>query len=60
MLLQRRASFRTRNGRCSPLNCCMSLSLNRHRSKETCSRQPRREQHAIDRLRAKTECMIHE
>ncbi|AUX75205.1 hypothetical protein NXT3_CH00602 [Sinorhizobium fredii] len=35
--LQRRASYQTRKGRCSTLNCCMSLSLNRGRLKETCS-----------------------
>ncbi|WEX88554.1 DUF308 domain-containing protein [Sinorhizobium garamanticum] len=35
--LQRRASSRTRKGRCSTLNCCMFLSLNRLRFKETCS-----------------------
>ncbi|THK36956.1 hypothetical protein EHS39_15995 [Ensifer sp. MPMI2T] len=29
--------MRTRKGRCSTLNCCMFLSLNRLRSKETCS-----------------------
>jgi ubiquinone/menaquinone biosynthesis C-methylase UbiE len=33
--LQRRASYRTRKGRCSTLNCCMSVSLNRGRFKET-------------------------
>ncbi|MBM3090716.1 hypothetical protein GFB56_07800 [Ensifer sp. T173] len=36
--LQRRASYQTRQGRCSTLNCCMFLSLNRIRFKETCSR----------------------
>ncbi|THK37507.1 hypothetical protein EHS39_14365 [Ensifer sp. MPMI2T] len=34
---QRRASYQTRKGRCSTLNCCMFLSLNRLRFKETCS-----------------------
>ncbi|QLL64955.1 hypothetical protein FKV68_26600 (plasmid) [Sinorhizobium mexicanum] len=36
--LQRRASYQARKGRCGTLNCCMSLSLNRRRFKETCSR----------------------
>ncbi|THK36472.1 hypothetical protein EHS39_19580 [Ensifer sp. MPMI2T] len=35
--LQRRASYQTRKGRCSTLNCCMFLSLNRLRYKETYS-----------------------
>ncbi|RWY89779.1 hypothetical protein EHI44_05360 [Rhizobium leguminosarum] len=34
--LQRRASFKTRKGRCSTLNCCIILSLNRFRFKELC------------------------
>ncbi|ASR06634.1 hypothetical protein CHY08_05610 [Rhizobium leguminosarum bv. viciae] len=37
-VLQRRASFQTRKGRCSTLNCCMILSLNRFRFKESCSK----------------------
>ncbi|PDT46776.1 hypothetical protein CO661_16110 [Sinorhizobium fredii] len=36
-VLQRRASYQTRKGRCTTLICCMSLSLNRGRFKETCS-----------------------
>ncbi|QLL60747.1 hypothetical protein FKV68_04410 [Sinorhizobium mexicanum] len=36
--LQRRASHQIRKGRCSTLNCCMFLSVNRRRFKETCSR----------------------
>ncbi|THK39185.1 hypothetical protein EHS39_06375 [Ensifer sp. MPMI2T] len=36
--LQRRASYQTRTRRCNTLNCCMFLSLNRLRFKETCSR----------------------
>ncbi|PDT48471.1 hypothetical protein CO661_08330 [Sinorhizobium fredii] len=35
--LQRRAPYQARKGRCSTLNCCMSLSLDRGRFKETCS-----------------------
>ncbi|NKK87916.1 hypothetical protein GFL80_27565 [Rhizobium leguminosarum bv. viciae] len=35
--LQRRASFQTRKGRCSTLNGCIILSLNRVRLKELCS-----------------------
>ncbi|MQW94593.1 hypothetical protein CO661_30550 [Sinorhizobium fredii] len=35
--LQRRAPYQARKGRCSTLNCCMSLSLDRGRCKETCS-----------------------
>ncbi|PDT55130.1 hypothetical protein CO664_08755 [Sinorhizobium sp. NG07B] len=38
--LQRRASYQTRKGRCRTLICCMSLSLNRGRFKDTC-RRPR-------------------
>ncbi|WP_435526103.1 hypothetical protein [Ensifer canadensis] len=30
--LQRRASYKTRKGRCSTLNCCMLSSLNRIRA----------------------------
>ncbi|MQX10989.1 hypothetical protein GHK48_22610 [Sinorhizobium fredii] len=30
-ILQRRAPYQARKGRCSILNCCMSLSLNRGR-----------------------------
>ncbi|NOV15933.1 hypothetical protein C6558_19350 [Ensifer sp. NM-2] len=33
--LQRRASYETRKGRCSTLNCCMFLFLNRIGFKET-------------------------
>ncbi|NKK41957.1 hypothetical protein GFL28_07840 [Rhizobium leguminosarum bv. viciae] len=33
MRLQRRASLQTRKGRCSTLNCCIILSLNRFRFK---------------------------
>ncbi|ACP22338.1 hypothetical protein NGR_b08820 (plasmid) [Sinorhizobium fredii NGR234] len=33
--LQRRAPYQARKGRCGTLNCCMSLSLNRRRFKET-------------------------
>ncbi|PDT49296.1 hypothetical protein CO661_05350 [Sinorhizobium fredii] len=40
-LLQRRAPYQARKGRCSTLNCCMSSSLNRGRFKETCSRSSR-------------------
>ncbi|PDT86166.1 hypothetical protein CO676_00130 [Sinorhizobium sp. BJ1] len=40
--LQRRASFQTHKARCSALNCCMYLTLNRLRFEETCSRQPMR------------------
>ncbi|WQP42647.1 L,D-transpeptidase (plasmid) [Sinorhizobium medicae] len=36
--LQRRASYQTHKGRCSTLICCMFLSFNRIRLKETCSR----------------------
>jgi hypothetical protein len=36
-VLQRRASFETRKGRCSTLNCCIILALNRFRFKELCS-----------------------
>ncbi|ARS71942.1 hypothetical protein SMRU11_34260 [Sinorhizobium meliloti RU11/001] len=36
-VLQRRASYQTRKGRCSTLICCMFLSFNRIRLKETCS-----------------------
>ncbi|PDT48386.1 hypothetical protein CO661_07850 [Sinorhizobium fredii] len=32
--LQRRAPYQARKGRCSTLNCCMSLSLNRGRFKD--------------------------
>ncbi|RWX26364.1 hypothetical protein EHI47_23520 [Rhizobium leguminosarum] len=35
--LQRRASFEMRKGRCSTLNRCIILSLNRFRFKELCS-----------------------
>ncbi|ASJ60891.1 hypothetical protein SMB554_00220 [Sinorhizobium meliloti] len=35
--LQRRASYQTRKGHCSTLICCMFLSFNRIRLKETCS-----------------------
>ncbi|ASJ59894.1 hypothetical protein SMB554_12270 [Sinorhizobium meliloti] len=41
-LLQRRASYQTRKGRCSTLICCMFLSFDRIRLKETCSRGRRR------------------
>ncbi|NKJ76365.1 hypothetical protein ELI49_02155 [Rhizobium ruizarguesonis] len=34
--LQRRASFQTRKGRCSTLNCRIILSLNRFRFEELC------------------------
>ncbi|PDT39541.1 hypothetical protein CO656_22070 [Sinorhizobium sp. FG01] len=34
-VLQGSAPYQTRKGRCSTLNCCMSLSLNRSRFKET-------------------------
>ncbi|MQW96792.1 hypothetical protein GHK48_03015 [Sinorhizobium fredii] len=34
MVLQRRASFHAHKGRCSTLNCCMFLSLNRHDSRK--------------------------
>ncbi|ATA99456.1 hypothetical protein BWO90_26765 [Sinorhizobium meliloti] len=34
--LQRRASDQTRKGRCSTLICCMFLSFNRIRLKDTC------------------------
>ncbi|PLU56061.1 hypothetical protein BMJ20_22375 [Sinorhizobium medicae] len=36
--LQRRVSYQTHTGRCSTLICCMFLSFNRIRLKETCSR----------------------
>ncbi|UTY47306.1 hypothetical protein EPK84_11215 (plasmid) [Sinorhizobium fredii] len=49
--LQRRASFQTHKGRCSTLDCCMFLSLNRLRSKETCSRSHSRRQMADPRDR---------
>ncbi|THK35419.1 hypothetical protein EHS39_24715 [Ensifer sp. MPMI2T] len=39
--LQRRASNQMRKGRCRTLNCCMFLSLNRERFKDTCSRPER-------------------
>ncbi|ASY64076.1 hypothetical protein SJ05684_c26430 [Sinorhizobium sojae CCBAU 05684] len=39
--LQRRACIRLHKGRCSALNCCMPLSLNRARFEETCSRAPK-------------------
>ncbi|TAW01277.1 hypothetical protein ELI24_24155 [Rhizobium ruizarguesonis] len=35
--LQRRASFMTRKGRCSTLNGCLILPLNRFRFKDLCS-----------------------
>ncbi|MQV67473.1 hypothetical protein GHK31_19290, partial [Sinorhizobium meliloti] len=37
-VLQRRESYQTRKGRCSTLICCMFLSFDRLRSKDTCSR----------------------
>ncbi|MQW94776.1 hypothetical protein CO661_08800 [Sinorhizobium fredii] len=49
--LQRRASYQTRKGRCSTLNCCMSLSLNRRRFKETCSSRGVRRDRAPDAAR---------
>ncbi|QLL63499.1 hypothetical protein FKV68_19670 [Sinorhizobium mexicanum] len=45
--LQRRASFQTRKGRCSTLNCCMSLSFNRLRLKATCSSASARKSESI-------------
>ncbi|MQX07681.1 hypothetical protein GHK48_04975 [Sinorhizobium fredii] len=39
MPLQRRASYQMRDGCCSTFNCCMLLSLNRQRFKETGSRR---------------------
>ena len=43
--LQRRASFQTRKGRCSTLNCCIISSLNRFRFRELC-----RDQHKSGRM----------
>ncbi|THK38911.1 hypothetical protein EHS39_07765 [Ensifer sp. MPMI2T] len=34
--------YQTRKGRCSTLNCCMFLSLNKLRFKETCSKRATR------------------
>ncbi|ARS71722.1 hypothetical protein SMRU11_32990 [Sinorhizobium meliloti RU11/001] len=39
--LRRRASYQTRKGRCSALICCMFLTFDRLRSKETCTTAPR-------------------
>jgi len=39
--LQRRASFKTRKGRCSTLSFCIILSLNRFQFKELCSSRRR-------------------
>ncbi|PDT84745.1 hypothetical protein CO676_06935 [Sinorhizobium sp. BJ1] len=48
LTLQRRAFFQTHKGHCSILNCCMFLSLNRLRFKETCnSPLPRRRGKAL-------------